>query len=237
MANEAPTAVPFVNELLGETAGWRQATVYTVFDNVCTDGAVDRLRELAENEPRLRVVWAPENRCVVDAYVRGYREALSGGADWVLEIDAGYSHLPSEFTRFQEKVGSEVDCVFGSRFCQGGKLADAPLKRRLLSRGGTALSNLLLNSRLTDMTSGYQLFRREALQLILEEGIASRGHFFQTEMKFHCRGLRCVEVPITYRSPSSSVSGETVGAALRNLLKLARRRNERPRTLRPETAR
>jgi dolichol-phosphate mannosyltransferase len=224
MANERDTAVRFVEAVLAECEGWREILFHAVFDNVCTDGSIDIVRGLAESDPRIRVVWAPENRCVVDAYVAGYRAALATGFEWVLEIDAGFSHQPEDVHRFTERLGPEVDCVFGSRFCPGGSLTDAPPFRYFLSRGGTIVSNLLLGTRLTDMTSGYQLFRREALEAVLKEGIHSRGHFFQTEMKFHCRGFRCIEVPIHYRSPSKSVSGKTVGDALGNLLGLVKKR-------------
>jgi dolichol-phosphate mannosyltransferase len=224
MANEKDTAARFAREVLEQCSGWREVAFHAVFDNACKDGTVDSMRQLAANEPRLQVVWAPQNRCVVDAYIEGYKAALATGFEWILEIDAGFSHQPSDFAKFQDKVGPDVDCVFGSRFCPGGTLADAPLKRYMLSRGGTFVSNMLLGTKLSDMTSGYQLFQRDALQRVLDKGIKSRGHFFQTEMKFHCRDMRFVEVPIHYRAPSNSVSSETVAEALQNLFDLFKKR-------------
>ncbi len=230
MANEQTTAVRFIQEVLIECEGWRETLFHAVFDNACEDGTVDLVRNFALTEPRVRVVWAPDSRCVVDAYVAGYRAALATGFEWVLEIDAGFSHQPRDFRLFIERLHADVDCVFGSRFCPGGSMSESPLTRYLLSRGGTILSNLLLGTSLSDMTSGYQLFRREALDAVLEQGINSRGHFFQTEMKFHCRDLRCVEAPIHYRAPSNSVSGGTIGDALSNLLGLLRKRLARTRS-------
>ena len=81
------------------------------------------------------------------------------------------------------------DCVFGSRFTQGAANLGTPW-RRTVSRGGTLLTNLLLGTRLTDMTSGFELFTRDALEHVLARGIRSRGPFFQTEIKAHCRDLR-----------------------------------------------
>lgn len=220
MANERDTAVRFVHDILEQCEGWREVLFLAVFDNVCQDGTVDLLRQYSETEKRLKVIWAPQNRCVVDAYVEGYRQALATGFEWILEIDAGYSHQPSDFKKFAEALGPDVDCLFGSRFCSGGKFEGAPLKRYAVSRGGSLLSNLLLGTRLSDMTSGYQMFTREALQFVLDEGIESRGHFFQTEMKFRCRRHRCVEIPIRYRSPSNSLTGASLGDALRGLVRL-----------------
>jgi dolichol-phosphate mannosyltransferase len=74
------------------------------------------------------------------------------------------------------------------------------------------------------MTSGYQLFSRQALAQILERGIQSRGHFFQTEMKAYCRHFAVAEVPIHYRAASPSVNSDVVKDALRNLWRLFRLR-------------
>ena len=92
MANEVETAARFINRMLEESTTLRDVVFIAVLDDACEDGELDLLRELAVEEPRLRVVWAPENHYVVDAYVRGYREALATGFEWILEVDAGFSH-------------------------------------------------------------------------------------------------------------------------------------------------
>ena len=115
---------------------------------------------MEQAEPRLRVVWAPENQCVVDAYVRGYREALIAGVDWILEIDAGFSHQPQDIPQFFDTMLQGYDCVFGSRFMPGGRFSGGSLKRYLISRGGSVLANLVLGTKETDMTSGFELFSR-----------------------------------------------------------------------------
>jgi dolichol-phosphate mannosyltransferase len=193
---------------------------FVVLDNVSTDGTRDLLSAYAAQDPRLEVVWAPENRCVVDAYVSGYRAALDGGSDWILEIDAGYSHQPSEIPRLFEKMTEGYDCVFGSRFCEGGDMSRNSLKRRLLSRGGTLLSNVLLHTKLQDMTSGFQLFSRAAIQGILDRGIRSRGPFFQTEMKAYCQKLRIAEVPITYSGANHSIGRAALSDSFKGLWRL-----------------
>jgi dolichol-phosphate mannosyltransferase len=111
------------------------------------------------------------------------------------------------------------DCVFGTRFGAGGSI-EAPLVRRTVSRGGTWLTNLLLGTRLTDMTSGYQVYRRQVLEEILAKGIEPSTHFFQTEMKAYARKYRVTEVPIRYSVPSDSVKGATILDSLRLLGRL-----------------
>lgn len=222
MANEIETAERFVREVLDVLAPLRFASVcfVAVLDKVSRDGTLDHLRALAAQVPELRVVYAPENRCVVDAYVRGYREALQGGSDWILEIDAGYSHDPQQIPAFVSAARAGADCVFGTRFAKGGSYAPGAPARYLVSRGGGLLANLLLGTRLSDMTSGYQMFRRAALEDILRQGLRSRGPFFQTEMKTHAHAWRMAEVPIHYSPSGQVVRSTAISDSLKGLWRL-----------------
>jgi dolichol-phosphate mannosyltransferase len=194
-------------------------------DKANKDNSLDLLRDLEKIEPRLRVIWAPENRCVVDAYIRGYREALASGVDWILEIDAGFSHQPADIPTFLNAMQTgRYDCVFGSRFMKGSRLSDRSWKRYFVSRGGTFLTNLLLATHQTDMTSGFEMFSRTALQMVLDKGIQSRAHFFQTEIKVHCRNLRICEVPIHYRAPSPRLGNSALQESFRQLSRLRKLR-------------
>jgi dolichol-phosphate mannosyltransferase len=193
---------------------------FAVLDNVSKDNTLELLRQYSAEEPRLHPVWAPENRCVVDAYVRGYREAIATKADWVLEIDAGFSHRPSDLPLFFETMAQGYDCVFATRFAKGGKIVGSSLEREIISRGGTILANLVLNTKLSDMTSGFQLFKREILEKILEKGIYSRGPFFQTEMKAYCHLRNFAEIPITYSMASHSVGAASIKESLQQLWRL-----------------
>jgi len=225
MANEAATAIRFVDAVLDECANqpFQSVIFFAVVDHVSRDDTRALLERHQARRPQLRVVWAPETQGVADAYVRGYREALAADCDWILEIDAGFSHEPSDISRFLEAMTDQTDCIFGSRFLEGGKNRGT-FQRRLISRGGTVLTNLLLGTTLSDMTSGFQLFSREALTAALARGISSKGPFFQTELKFHCRNLRVVEIPIQYNAASHSVGREALRESLINLYRLARHR-------------
>lgn len=220
MANERSTAVKFMNSVLDQCRGFASVKFFAVFDNACKDGTFDLLKGLPDKPPELQLVWAPEDRCVVDAYMRGYHEALDAGCDWILEIDAGFSHQPSEIPQFFDKMAQGCECVFGSRFCKGGKFTDAPLARYLLSRWGSVLTNLVLGTKLKDMTGGFEMFTSTALRKVLDTGVKSRGHFFQTEIKAYCRNLRTAEVPIHYCRPSQNVDTAVLVDAFKNLLRL-----------------
>lgn len=220
MANESEIATEFVKSVLTYCTGFKSTTFFVVIDNVSEDDTLEILKDLQQSESKLNVIWSPENKCVVDAYVRGYREALNANCDWILEIDAGFSHQPSDIPQFFEKMLQGYDCVFGSRFCSGGSMPDSSLKRRIISKGGTIAANVLLGTKLKDMTSGFELFTRSSLEMILDKGINSRGHFFQTEIKVHCRKLRIAELPICYRVPSDSIRKSVIQDAFKNLIRM-----------------
>jgi dolichol-phosphate mannosyltransferase len=221
MANEEPTAVEFVDAVLDRCSRDHvgPVTFFAVVDRASHDGTRRLLEEHARTRPELRVVWAPETRGVADAYVRGYREALAAGCDWVLEIDGGFSHDPAEIGRFLGAAAAGSECVFGTRFDAGGA-NDADLRRRAISRGGTVLTNLLLGTGLSDATSGFELFTRGALEQVLARGIHSRGPFFQTEIKAYCKRFRSVEVPIHYAGGSHRVQPAALGESFVNLGRL-----------------
>jgi dolichol-phosphate mannosyltransferase len=227
MANESESAVDFVHQVLEFCGDFRKVEFFAVLDRVSKDNTLELLRAYSAADPRLSPVWAPENRCVVDAYMRGYREAIASGADWILEIDAGFSHRPSDLPPFFETMAQGFDCVFATRFAKGGKIVGSSMQRELVSRGGTVLTNLILRTKLSDMTSGFQLFKREILEGILNKGIFSRGPFFQTEMKAYCHRLNYAEVPITYSMASHSVGAGSIQESLKQLRRLYRLKRAR----------
>lgn len=226
MANESATAVSFLRAVLDQCRlqGFRSLKFFVVLDHASSDNTLELLRQQEQELPEVQVVWAPENRSVADAYVRGYREALKAGCDWILEIDAGFSHDPADIPQFFAKITEGYVCVFGSRFCKGGSVKKSSLSRQLISRGGSLVSNLLLGTRLTDMTSGFEMFSRPVLQVVLERGVHSRGPFFQTEIKTYCRNFAFVEVPIQYQAASHNVNKAALKDAFANLWRLFRLR-------------
>lgn len=228
MASEEETAIPFVDTVLEQcrSRDFQSVTFFAILDNACKDKTRELLQQHARQKSQLSVIWAPENRGVVDAYLRGYREALAAECDWILEIDAGFSHQPDDIPQFFEKMAEGYDCVFGSRFCNGGRIYDSSLKRNLISRGGTLLANLLLGTRLKDMTSGFEMFSRPALEGVLDRGIRSHGPFVQTEIKTYCRNLNVAEVPIRYRGASHKIDSKAIKDALAGLWRLFRLRHQ-----------
>ena len=226
MANEAASVELFIQEVLHYCTGFKSIHFFVIVDRASVDNTYEILLTLAQKNPQILPVWAPDNTCVVDAYIRGYQEALKAECDWILEIDAGFSHQPADIPKFFDQMLLGYDCVFGSRFCKLGKITKSSIRRYLISFIGGILVNLVLGTSLSDMTGGFELFSHDALQSVLDRGIQSRGHFFQSEIKAYLKGFRASEVPIHYRAASPSVNSRVIKDALSNLLHLFRMRME-----------
>ncbi|MCX7846948.1 MAG: glycosyltransferase [bacterium] len=218
MANEEPDFVPFVTTLSRVLDRLQSGTVYFVVDTVSRDRTLELCQELSRRDPRFVTIWAPENRNVVDAYMRGYRAAYEAGHELIIEMDAGLSHDPRALPMFLRVLNEGNECAFGSRYINGGSMADSPLKRRILSKGGSILANLLLGTRLKDMTSGYQGFHRHIVGALLSYPLRSTAHFYQTEVRYLLRRTRYMEVPIHYKAPSPRVSRGAIRNAIAVLM-------------------
>ena len=210
MANEEADFAPFVVQLSAAMDYLEGGKVYFVVDNASKDRTCELCREIETKDPRYHTVWAPENRNVVDAYLRGFREALDKGHEIIIEMDGGLSHDPRALSAFLRALHEGNDCAFGSRYINGGSMVDSAWQRRLLSKGGTTLARILLGVRFADMTSGYQAFRREILLRVMERPLLSKAHFYQTELRYLLRREKAIEVPIHYRAPSPGVSRNAI---------------------------
>ena len=224
MANEESDFPPFVRELYKALEEIKSGKVYFVIDKVSTDRTLELCEKLSKQDQRFITVWAPENKNVVDAYLRGYREALKNNHDYIIEMDAGLSHDPKTLPDFLTALQNGYECVFGSRFTDRGSMGDSPFKRKLLSKGGTLLSNILLGSKLHDMTSGYQGFTKEVVEKFLSYQLKSTAHFYQTELRYLLRKRKQLEIPISYKAPSPRVSDSAIKNSFEVLFYYFRRR-------------
>ncbi|MBN8555145.1 MAG: DUF288 domain-containing protein [Deltaproteobacteria bacterium] len=215
LANEESTIDSFLDRVLAQLGP--NDRIFCVLDKACKDKTVEKIKSYHQTkDDRAVLVWAPENRSVVDAYFRGYKEAYEAGCDWILEMDGGLSHLPEEIPNFLNAMKEDVDFIAGSRFMKGGSYS-GPFSRHFISRGGTFLANLILKTRMRDMTSGFECFSRRAMQMILRKGTKSRSHFFQTEIKHMLHSWKWKEVPINYKNPSKGLGSSSLKDAFKNL--------------------
>jgi len=210
LANEEDTFAEFVSAIQEVLDDLGTGEVFFVIDNVSKDNTLQCCRDLEQQDPRFHTVWAPENKNVVDAYLRGYKEALKFSFDYIIEMDGGMSHNPAAIPQFLRCLNEGHKCVFGSRFINGGSIYNSNWRRSVLSRGGTILSNLLLGTNMRDMTSGYMGFHADVARKFVEHGLLSKAHFYQTEVRYLLRFQQCIEVPIHYMAPSPRVSQKAI---------------------------
>ena len=218
VANEENTMEELLDRLLA--LPYDNLFVYPVIDDYSKDKTEEIIRRKEAETGRVKCIYYKESKGVITCYLEGFRQALKDGAEWIVEMDGGLSHLPEELPQFLDKLKAGYDCVWGSRFMKGGQMSNLPLYRRILSQGGTFLSNFVLGTSLKDMTSGFEAFQREVMEEMNLERILSKGHMYQTEMRYYCRNLRTIEVPIHYIGGESSLKGSSVTEALRLLFEL-----------------
>jgi dolichol-phosphate mannosyltransferase len=136
------------------------------------------------------------------AYVAGMVRAIADGADFIVQMDADFSHSPRYLPQMLGVLlATEADVVIGSRYVPGGSLdAGWEWNRRLLSWWANLYSRAILGLRIRDMTAGFKMWRCSALQAIGLQNIRSNGYSFQVEMAYLCEklGFRLVEIPIHF---------------------------------------
>lgn len=218
VANEEQTMGSVIEKILA--LPYDNLYLYPVIDNFSKDRTEKIIRDFERKTDKVKCIYHKKSRGVVSCYLEGFKRALEDGAAYIIEMDGGGSHMPEEIPQYIEYLEKGYDCVWGSRFIKGGDISNQPLYRRILSSGGTILSNLVLGTKLKDMTSGFEGFQREVLENLNLDDFLSTGHMYQTEMRYYCRNRRAVEVPIHYTGGSSSFRFQTVREALHILFQL-----------------
>ena len=171
-----------------------------VVDDSSPDGTGRIADRLAQGREDVAVLHRPAKRGLGPAYVAGFREALAGGAELIAHMDADFSHDPADLPRLLD-AAVDADLVLGSRYVEGGGVTDWGPGRRAISRWGSVYARTALGLGIRDLTGGFKVFRRRALEAIDLGSLASLGYAFQVETTFRTvrAGFRVVEVPITFR--------------------------------------
>jgi dolichol-phosphate mannosyltransferase len=171
-----------------------------IVDDGSPDGTGERADRLAERHPNVSVLHRRHKEGLGPAYIAGFRRALASGAGLVLEMDSDFSHDPAYLPRLLD-AAERADLVIGSRYVAGGGVSDWGAVRRLISRGGSVYSRLVLGVEVHDLTGGFKCFRREVLEAIDLDSVEVRGYAFQVEMTYRAiqLGFSVAEVPIVFR--------------------------------------
>ncbi|HYI81056.1 MAG TPA: polyprenol monophosphomannose synthase [Thermoleophilaceae bacterium] len=206
--NEAENIERIVAAALPQLAATGLEHRILVVDDGSPDGTgqiADRLA--AENSAAVEVLHRTSKDGIGPAYLAGFRRALAGGADLVMEMDSDFSHDPVDIPRLVA-AAERADLVLGSRYVPGGGVTDWGLLRRVISRGGSLYARLLLGIPVNDLTGGFKCFRRSVLETLDLAAVAADGYGFQIEMTYRTikAGFRVEEVPIVFRDRRAGTS-------------------------------
>jgi dolichol-phosphate mannosyltransferase len=168
-------------------------------DDNSPDGTGDLADELAAADPRVHVIHREGKLGLGTAYLDGFRWALDRYYDYIIEMDADFSHDP-RYLPEMIRLAEEADMVVGSRYVDGGGTVNWGLARKLISRAGGLYARTVLGVGVNDLTSGFVCYRRQTLERIDLDAIDSNGYSFQIEMKYRVikAGMSIVETPIVF---------------------------------------
>ncbi|USQ87158.1 polyprenol monophosphomannose synthase [Streptomyces phaeoluteigriseus] len=170
-----------------------------VADDNSPDGTGKLADELAATDDQVQVLHRKGKEGLGAAYLAGFHWGMEHGYGVLVEMDADGSHQPEELPRLLTALKG-ADLVLGSRWVPGGRVVNWPRSREIISRGGSLYSRLALDLPLRDITGGYRAFRRETLEGLGLDEVASQGYCFQVDLARRAvkAGYHVVEVPITF---------------------------------------
>ncbi|MBQ3716152.1 MAG: polyprenol monophosphomannose synthase [Fibrobacter sp.] len=196
-----------------------------VVDDGSPDGTGDMVAAEAEKNSRIHLIRRKGKMGLGSAYVTGFKWALERDFERVFEMDADFSHSPTDLTRFLE-TAEDADLVLGSRYMkQRISVVNWDLRRLILSYGANVYTRMVTGLPISDATGGFKCFRREALQALNLDKMKSDGYCFQIETTFKIwkKGLRVKEIPIVFTDRTrgtSKMSGGIISEAFFLVLKL-----------------
>lgn len=216
--------IPTYNEVdnLGSVVGEVRAAApdahVLVADDNSPDGTGELADQLAAEDENAHVLHRAAKNGLGAAYLAGFRWGISRGYQVLVEMDADGSHQPEHLPELLAAL-AEADAVIGSRWVEGGTVANWPKQREWLSRGGNGYIRLMLGLGVSDATGGFRAYRTSALQALDLDAVSSQGYCFQVDLtrRLVRAGRSVVEVPIAFVERSageSKMSGVIVAEAL-----------------------
>ena len=196
-----------IGELVGGIFAQRSDVHVLVVDDNSPDGTGDFVQALSERYPNLRLLRRTNERGLGGAYVAGILEGLQNGFRIIGTMDADLSHDPVYLPAMLELL-RDHDVVIGSRYVRDGGPVNWTIGRILLSWTANRFAAALLTIPAHDITSGYRLYRREALAWIRNTEIKSSGYSFLGELLYRAYrgGARIAEHPIVFHDRTMGVS-------------------------------
>lgn len=201
--NEAENAELFITQVLDQDP----SVEILIVDDNSPDGTGAIVARLCETNSRVHLLRRPGKMGLGTAYVAGFKYAIEQKYDFVFEMDADFSHNPDEIPAFLDRIQS-CDLVVGSRYTNGVRVVNWPIRRLLLSYFANVYTRIITGMPVKDATGGFKCFRRVVLESIDLDRVKSNGYAFQIEMNFKafCKKFRLCEQPIIFVDRRSGVS-------------------------------
>ena len=199
-----------------------------VVDDGSPDGTADIVKRLMRDElpGRLGIVERSGKQGLGKAYICGFKWALEHGYDYIIEMDADFSHAPSDLPRLLAACKDEgYDVAVGSRYVTGVNVVNWPMGRVLMSYFASKYVRMVTGIDVHDTTAGFVCYRREVLETLELDKIRFKGYAFQIEMKFTAYkcGFKIKEVPVIFVNRelgTSKMSGGIFSEALFGVMRL-----------------
>lgn len=172
-----------------------------VVDDNSPDGTAENVRSLQGQFPtNLFLEIRTEKSGLGTAYIHGFKWALARDYEYIFEMDADFSHKPSDLLRLHRACLNGADVAVGSRYKKGVNVVNWPLSRILLSYGASFYVKLITGMRVHDPTAGFVCYRRRVLEAIDLDAVRFIGYAFQIEMKFrvYLKKFKIEEVSIIF---------------------------------------
>lgn len=188
-----------ISALIEALMNLQQGYHVLVVDDNSPDGTAEIVKELSKKYPDVHLLLRAGKEGLGRAYIAGFKWGLERGYEALVEMDADFSHRPQDLGPLVEKL-KDHDFGVGSRYVPGGRTVNWGLMRKIISRGGSLYSRIILGFQLNDWTGGFNAWRREVLEGIDLDTVKSNGYSFQIELKYKAlkKGFRGAESPIVF---------------------------------------
>lgn len=234
--NEALVIIPTYNEIenisaiIDAVVALPENFNVLIIDDASPDGTQDVVRKKIEQYPgRVFMECRTGKLGLGTAYIHGFKWGLREGYQYIIEMDADFSHNPNDLPKLLKECRENgADMSIGSRYISGVNVVNWPMGRVLMSYFASAYVRTITRMPLRDSTAGFVCYRRRVLEAIDLDKVRFKGYAFQIEMKFTtwCKKFKIVEVPIIFvnrqlgtSKMNSSIFGEAVFGVIK--LKLA----------------
>lgn len=170
-----------------------------VVDDDSPDGTWKIVEEYSKREPRVHLLRRIGRRGRGTAGIEGFQYAVKQGVEFIIEMDADFSHKPSYISGFLKEM-KDCDLLIGSRMVKGGGETGRGPLRQWITKGANLYIRLMLGLPYKDATSGFRIFRREVLEAVDLNNLISTGPSILQEILYmaHRKGFRIKEVPIIF---------------------------------------